>query len=218
MHLFINTFFNDPAFFLAWVLVVTFSICVHEYAHAYVAYRLGDRTAALRGHLTLNPLKQMGPTSLIMLLVAGIAWGAVPINPMAYRNRSEVTRMAIAGPVANLLLCAIFAFLTSLALKISAGDMSGPLHPARFFELGARANGVLFLFNLLPLPMLDGWAVVALLVNGAETWRLRHGQQLSLFLLMLVFFTPAMDWIWSGGAGLSSFLVHSAGKLLGLGV
>ncbi|MCX6995813.1 MAG: site-2 protease family protein, partial [Kiritimatiellaeota bacterium] len=79
MNFFIVQAWEQPFFFFAWVGIVTFSICVHEFAHAWMALRCGDDTAARAGHLSLNPFRQMGPSSLIALLVVGIAWGAVPV-------------------------------------------------------------------------------------------------------------------------------------------
>lgn len=81
MNLFITQLFEDPQRFFIWLLVVIFSICCHEFMHAWAALKQGDPTAADEGHLTLNPMKQMGPFSLVMLAVCGIAWGRVPVRP-----------------------------------------------------------------------------------------------------------------------------------------
>ena len=102
MNLFINNLFRDPQFFFTWLVFIVFSICCHEFMHAYVALKQGDSTAADMGHLTLNPLKQMGLFSLIMLAVAGIAWGAVPVRPYLMRHRHSDALVAFAGPATNL--------------------------------------------------------------------------------------------------------------------
>ena len=80
MNIFLFSAFTDTRLFLLTTLVVVFSICLHEFVHAWTALQFGDTTAADRGHLTLNPLKQMGPMSIIMFLILGFAWGAVPVN------------------------------------------------------------------------------------------------------------------------------------------
>ena len=87
MELFVEMAKSNPFFYFSWVFIVVFSICVHEYAHAATALQLGDDTAAQSGHLTLNPMVQMGGTSLAALLLVGVAWGAVPVNPPR-RSRS----------------------------------------------------------------------------------------------------------------------------------
>ena len=78
--MFIQYISTDPVFYFGWIVLAAFSICCHEYAHAYVALRVGDDTAARDGHLTLNPLVQMGFQSMLMLVFFGIAWGAVPVS------------------------------------------------------------------------------------------------------------------------------------------
>ena len=86
MNLFINHLFTDPQYFFAIALLVMFSISFHEFSHAWMALREGDPTAADAGHLTLNPLKQMGIISLVMFAIIGIAWGQVPVNPRNFRR------------------------------------------------------------------------------------------------------------------------------------
>ena len=97
MNFFISNLFTNPFLFFTVVLTVGFSVCVHEYSHARVALALGDPTAAITGHLTLNPLKQMGLLSIVMLLVLGICWGAVPVNPRLVTPRKRAL-IALAGP------------------------------------------------------------------------------------------------------------------------
>ena len=89
MNLFVSQAFKDPKHFLIVTLVVVFSICLHEFFHAWTALQFGDTTAADRGHLTLNPLKQMGPVSIVMFLILGFAWGAVPVDTYVLRARSR---------------------------------------------------------------------------------------------------------------------------------
>ena len=79
--MFISRLFSDPTMFFTIIIAVGLSVCIHEFCHAYTALKCGDPTAARMGHLTLNPLKQMGVISIIMLLLLGICWGSVPVNP-----------------------------------------------------------------------------------------------------------------------------------------
>ena len=89
MDIFLFLAYKDTKMFLMISLVVVFSICLHEFFHAWTALQFGDTTAADRGHLTLNPLRQMGPMSIIMFLLLGFAWGAVPVNPAFLRARNR---------------------------------------------------------------------------------------------------------------------------------
>lgn len=177
--------FSDP--FLFFVLAgVAFSICCHEYMHARVALTEGDPTAADAGHLTLNPLRQMGLFSLLMLAVAGIAWGAVPVDPRNFRRPSSALRVALAGPLANLALWALF-LLVSYILGLFPDSLATDL----FFHL-AVANAVLFLFNLLPIPGLDGSTVLRHFFPAFSD-RLTPGVSLVLLLLLFRFSSFLFD-------------------------
>lgn len=202
--LFVEQLFSAPWHFLAWTLIVVFSICVHEYAHARVALWRGDDTAAARGHLTLNPLVQMGWLSIVALLILGFAWGAVPVRPERFRRRGDAALVSFSGPAANLLLCLAAALGFGLSAKLSAGPGA-----AAFFSLAARANAVLFVLNLLPAPMLDGWSVFALFLPVMEDWRARYGPTLSWIAMLVIFATPLSDVVWSAGDGLAGALLKA---------
>lgn len=165
MDLFIDKLFTDPNAFFIQLFVVVFSICCHEYAHAQVALLQGDNTAAEQGHLTLNPMKQMGVYSLIMLAFVGIAWGQVPVNPARMKHKWSNALVSFAGPAMNIFLAMGFTFLFSFAItsigldKINQQTMFRDYPVLRLAELGATLNFVLFCFNMLPVPMLDGWGV-----------------------------------------------------------
>ncbi len=154
--LYIARFAEDWRFYSALSLGVIFSICLHEFCHALAALRQGDPTAADRGHLTLNPLKQMGWWSLVMFALVGIAWGRVPVNPARMRRAWSPAWVAAAGPLANFLLFLLFSIGTALVWC---------LMPEQRFAVSvllhiAVMNMVLFILNFLPLPGLDGWTVL----------------------------------------------------------
>ena len=138
----VRTLFNDPYHFFMIFLIVVFSVCLHEFFHAWAAVTEGDES--LRDHLTLNPLKQMGVMSIIMFLFLGIAWGSVPVRKELLRNRKSLLKTALAGPAANLLLFLI-AFVLFLLL-------------CKWAEQGSMEHGQtknLFIFNL-PCDGYDG--------------------------------------------------------------
>ena len=165
MNLFISTLREDPVLFFIITFVVVFSICLHEFFHAWTALKLGDATAADRGHLTLNPLRQMGVMSIVMFLLLGFAWGAVPVNPGVLRARSRHAPaiVAAAGPATNFGLFLIgFFFYGFLATRIPAlveNKAAGTTILRIFLYLGVY-NAFLCIFNLLPIPGLDGWNIL----------------------------------------------------------
>ncbi len=159
--MFITTLKTNPQLFFMWIFLVIFSVCCHEYAHAQVALWEGDTTARDEGHLTLNPLKQMGTLSLVMLAFIGLAWGAVPVNPQRMRRRISPLLVSLSGPGMNLVLYIIFtillhAFLVVKGMPLGAIDEN---RMSEMFFLGAALNFILFVFNILPVPPLDGYAI-----------------------------------------------------------
>ena len=153
--MFIRYLWSDPRLFFTALLIVVFSVSCHEFMHAFVALRMGDDTAARRGHLTLNPLKQMGWLSLVMLLFLGIAWGQVPVTPANFRSRSGRVLTSLAGPLTNLVLWLLFTVGAFACFKLEVGEFA-----VGMLTYGAVMNLVLFAFNLLPVPGLDGFSVI----------------------------------------------------------
>ena len=156
MHLFIEQLWTNPPEFFGIALLVIFSISCHEFMHAYAALKLGDDTAARAGHLTLNPLRQMGPWSLVMFAFFGLAWGQVPVNRANLRGRGSRVLVALAGVSANLVLAVLFALLTAAVAK--GGERFK--FACWMFACGSSLNFTLLLLNLLPIPGLDGWAAL----------------------------------------------------------
>lgn len=141
-------FFRVPALLLA--------ISIHEYAHAVVAYRLGDPTPKYQGRITLNPLAHLDPLGAIMLVVFQFGWARpVLVNPSYFRNpRQGGILVAVAGPLANLTL----AYVLGLLLQWLPGVLSYPTSEvaADFLWHNISLNLVLAAFNLIPIPPLDG--------------------------------------------------------------
>lgn len=199
MNLFITSALDNPFYFFSWIFIVMFSICVHEYAHAATALKCGDDTAAMSGHLSLNPLKQMGSSSIVMLLLFGIAWGSVPVSPRRLQNSTNAAIVAVAGPLSNLALAIVFSLLTAVTERWFDARVV-----TFFCLLAAQANGVLFLFNILPFPMLDGWAIFSLFIPSLKSFSPQQTQSIGMFLLLAVWFTPVGGFIWHGGAWVAS--------------
>jgi len=154
--MFIKLLSTDPRMYFMHIFIVTFSICLHEYAHARTALSQGDSTAADAGHLTLNPVVQMGPFSLVMLVILGISWGQVPVNPQRMKHKYSDMLVSFAGPAANFILFLLFSIGLGIILFLDNDS-----NVWRFFLYGGMLNFVLFILNLLPLPMLDGGHILA---------------------------------------------------------
>ena len=214
MNLFIQALGTDPFYYLSWVLIVAFSICFHEFCHAWTSLREGDDTAARMGHLSMNPLVQMGWTSLIMLALIGIAWGAVPVDVRRMRSRASAALVAAAGPAGNLLLSILTGAVAVILDRAGVGATA-----VTFFVWASQANGVLFLFNMLPIPMLDGWTVLSLFVPSIHRLDPQSMQTASLIGLVVVWTTPVGGLIWGGGSGIGVYFIRTwdtlAGAILG---
>ncbi len=166
------------------------AITFHEYAHGKVANLLGDKTAEYQGRLTLNPLAHLDPVGTLLLVVAGFGWAKpVQVNPMQFRGDKKTGMMlvGIAGPLMNLVL----AYLSAAALGLVAvANISGNLsfYLQQFFYLLLFYNVVLAIFNLLPVPPLDGSKILAwLLPNkflGAIEFLDRYGFIILIILVM----------------------------------
>jgi len=187
--IFIQWLWEQPQFYLTWVVVVMFSICLHEFCHAWVALTQGDTTARDSGRLSMNPMAVMGPQALIFLVLFGIAWGAVPINPRAYRRAWSRGLVAFAGPAANLVLAAAFTAGAWLG-----GEVSGV--PLYFVcRIGLWANLFLFLFNMLPIPILDGWEVYACFIPRLRRIPGEKSRRAGFIALVIILFSGLHSYI-----------------------
>ncbi|HMP77454.1 MAG TPA: site-2 protease family protein [Kiritimatiellia bacterium] len=204
MQFFISRAAEDPFYVVSWIVVIIFSICVHECAHAWAALKLGDDTAAENGHLSLNPMVQMGWMSLLLLALFGLAWGAVPVDPRRLRTAGRAAWVAAAGPIANLLLAVVFSALMVASAFLPSDSQAVPL---AFFRLAAMANAVLCVFNLLPIPMFDGWTVLSAFVPPMQRVDPVRVQSWSWLLLLAVWTTPVGAFIWRAGAVISNEMI-----------
>ena len=182
---------------LGLILIVTlvFSLCFHEFAHAYIAYRLGDYTAAHQGRLTLNPLAHLDPMGSMMLLVAGFGYAKpVPVNPINLNNpRTDMMKIAFAGPLSNFIL----AFIGILLMLYFGSELT---HAAEYGQLGlglwffTTINITLGIFNLIPLYPLDGGQIFGGFldkVNPQLSYNLRaNGPKILLGIILVSVFTP----------------------------
>ncbi len=176
---------GGPAFVASWAVWVIGSIVLHELSHGWAAIRQGDDTPIETGHMTWNPLVHMGMYSLIVFAILGIAWGAMPVNPNRFRSRYGDSIVSFAGPAMNLLLAAIA--IVGLSLWTVYGVRKEPVfeNVQFFFFIGAALNIVLALFNLIPIPPLDGSRILEDFFP--QTRRLYEGERGAVIGLLLFF-------------------------------
>ena len=175
---------------IAFFLLLSFP--VHEFAHALAAYRLGDSTAKLFGKLTLNPIAhfdQFGGTMLVIsILVTGFPLGfaQTPVNPRNLRGRYGEAIVALAGPLSNLLIAAIIAIPLRLILTNTEFAIQ-QFTLVSILSFIVQGSIILGLFNLIPIPPLDGGTVMLSLVSPRTAWQLRPVlAQYGIFLIILL--------------------------------
>ncbi|NEQ51149.1 MAG: site-2 protease family protein [Leptolyngbya sp. SIO3F4] len=180
---------NGTVYLVSWIVVVVGSIVLHELAHGWAAIYKGDRTPIELGHMTWNPLVHMGQMSLILFLVFGIAFGAMPVNPSRMRGRYADAFVAVAGPAMNVLIALVCIVLAGVVLGLG-NKIGDPLasNLFLFFTTGSWLNIVLCVFNLLPVPPLDGSRILGNLYPAYNRlWMSENGQWMALGAFILVF-------------------------------
>lgn len=181
----LSLLFSEPLLFVALVLGIIFALTVHEYAHAAVANILGDPTAERAGRLTLNPGSHLDPIGFLMLLVAGFGYAKpVPYNPLYLREkRIGPVLIGLAGPLSNVL----FAIVAGLVLKFFGPALGGFNLLVQFLFLLAFININLAVFNLIPIPPLDGSKVLFALLDGPRWERIRFRLETQGPFILIIF-------------------------------
>ncbi len=179
----------------ATLFVLFCTLPVHEFAHAKVATWLGDDTPRLTGRLTLNPFKHLDPIGSAMILIAGFGYAKpVQVNMRRFKNpRGGMALTAIAGPLSNILTA--FLFLLIYGILNVFQQRSGSyilLSIMAFFSFAAIINIGLGIFNLLPIPPLDGSRILTLLIPGKYYYKVMQNERYIMIAVLVLIFTGVL--------------------------
>ena len=183
----------EPQIIILLIPALVFSLSFHEFAHAWMAYRLGDNTAARLGRLTLNPLSHLDPVGSLALLLMGFGWAKpVPVDSRYLKNpKQDMVKVAAAGPISNIILAVVAAL--ALRLLFSTGLLIDNIKT--FIIIFMQINITLAVFNLLPVSPLDGSQILTPFFEkhfGSDVvWKMQvYGPR---FLFFLIIFSMLTD-------------------------
>ncbi len=191
------------AWALTYYVVLLFSLSVHESAHGWMALRMGDDTASLQGRITLNPLSRIDPLGTVLIPLLQVFYSGIPLlgwakpTPVGAHNFRRLARghvlVAAAGPASNLILALLFTVGLFFGLRSGARD-SEPV--MALLDTGLKMNVVLALFNLIPLPPLDGsWVVSWGLPRRITAPYDRVMEPFGQWILLVLFATGVLGWV-----------------------
>lgn len=215
---------NPGALFalLASIPGVLVAITFHEFAHGYAAYKLGDNTAKNEGRLSLNPLDHLDPVGTLMLLFAGFGWGKpVHVNPIQYTRKISMEKgeaiVSVAGPLTNLVLALVLALIYGALVKFASIEflLSNVGNIVKLVLASAISINIgLGVFNLIPLPPLDGSKIIMpFLPYNAKQW-FRSNEQIFYIIFVAIWITgiagiiisPPINWISTGIMSLTKMI------------
>ena len=177
------------------VIPALICITLHELSHGFVAYKLGDNTAKNMGRLTLNPIKHIDIFGLIMMVVLKFGWAKpVPVNMRNFKNpKRDMAITALAGPLSNVLICCVVLFiygLVYLPCNLAGTEFAGSLLYAVYIT--AYLSIALAIFNIIPIPPLDGSKVLFSLMSDESYMRLMRYERYGMLLLLVLIVTDVL--------------------------
>ena len=218
-----SRYFSNPNALLALLISIPrilIAITFHEFAHAKVADKLGDDTPRIEGRLPLNPLDHIDPVGFIMLMFAGFGWGKpVHVNPRNYNRDMSMEKadslVSIAGPVTNFILAIIFTIIYFLMIKFIKSPSKIIFIIVEMIQSTIIINIGLGVFNLIPLPPLDGSKVIKpILPYNAKVW-FENNEKIFYFVFIILWITgitgriisPIINLIYTALMNLGSFII-----------
>jgi Zn-dependent protease len=175
--------------YVAAALMIAFT--VHEFAHAWVAYKFGDPTAQRQGRLTLNPIQHLDPLGTILIFIAGFGWARpVPVNRFLFKNpRLAGVLVSVAGPISNLLMV-LLAFVIWTIFGLLGLAAGVPEFFLTFLNIFISLNTMLFVFNLLPFPPLDGYRIIEDLAPPKIRAKMTQYEAYGSVIFLILVITP----------------------------
>lgn len=204
-------FFNDPAAIVGILVALVVGLTFHEFSHAFLADQLGDHRPRALGRVSLNPIRHIDPVGAVMLFIVGFGWAKpVPVNPYALRpGRRAMSLVAAGGPVANVIV-ALVAGIVFRALE-AAGIGGFALQAVGFTML---FNFALAIFNLVPIPPLDGYNIVLPFLPPNLAFQVQRNVQYGVYLLLALivvsYLVPGANpfgWIFDAARFLSRLVI-----------
>lgn len=197
----LDLLFNQPLSFLIWAFALLIAVSIHEFSHAWAADKLGDPTPRLAGRLTLNPLAHLDPLGTIALLIARVGWGKpVPIDPYNFKNpRKDSALASLAGPASNL----IFALVISIIAKLlTTTGLFGYWIVVLTMPMLVLNVG-LAVFNLIPVPPLDGAKILSGILPLEKALRFEESMSQYGIILLIFLILPLFN-----GVSLISIIIY----------
>lgn len=195
----IDLLFSNPVQFVITIALIIvpllISITFHEWAHGYVAYKFGDMTPKLQGRLTLNPFAHLDPVGTLMLFIIGIGWAKpVMLNPLNYPSKTKQMLVALAGPVSNILLAVTMGFIL-VSFQLANPHETGEIFKTivMSFNIVIRINLILAIFNLIPIPPLDGSRVLAWMLPKQFEAIFIAFEPYGILLILILFFSGGIN-------------------------
>ncbi len=180
-------------YILSSLAVIFLTMPVHEFAHGFVADKLGDPTPRYQGRLTLNPFAHIDYTGALCILLFGFGW-AKPVQVNGYnfrKTKRDMALVAIAGPLSNLIMAFVFLILCNLVLAIT--NTIAVYYLVNFFYFIAQINVYLAVFNLIPIPPLDGSRILAVILPDRLYYKLMQYERYIYFILLAMLFLGVID-------------------------
>ena len=178
---------ENQLFFGCVVVTVVISIVLHELAHGWAAIWQGDDTPRTAGHMTPDPMVHMGGMSLLMLVLMGMAFGAMPVNPRNFRSKYGDALVSAAGPAMNFLLAFVALTLLALWMRLAGiAESSSAYNGQYLLKIFGITNIALGIFNLIPVPPLDGSSILGNFVPAYRRWLESLGNPTWMFFILFI--------------------------------